>query len=157
MPTRNRKIALVGGGSADSMSQAGEALTLADHVRRVALENDVAVEEIPGFYRGRAWRSRRTIRIAPVKSGSTYAIALHELGHILGPQTGNRLNREWQAWAWAKAHALEWTAVMDQKMQSALQSYLRWCNRRKGAWVPPPDHPVWLWAQIAPAAISPRR
>ena len=106
-------------------------LNPAEHVRDLALANRVTVEETPGSYRGRAWRRLRRIRIAPVKSGSTYAIALHELGHVVGPQTGNRLNREWQAWEWAKAQCPAWTPAMEQKMQASLQSYLRWCQRRK--------------------------
>ncbi len=91
------------------------------------------------------------MRTRPIKSAVTYAIALHELGHILGPQRGRLLNREWQAWEWAIANALEWTTPMKVTAKRCLCSYLAKAHRRKGMWLPPFGHPFY---QIASAKIN---
>jgi len=80
---------------------------------------------------GRASRRNRTIKIRPVKSPVTYAIALHELGHVLGEQRGRRVDKEVQAWEWARAHALCWTRRMHETMRSCLQSYINWAERKQ--------------------------
>lgn len=123
------------------------------HINSLAETHGVAIE-ISSSGRGRAWRKIKKIRIREIKTAITYAVALHELGHIVGPQTGNRLNREWQSWEWAMANALTWNDTMTSKMQRCLASYLRWCNRRRGAWVPPSDHPVWTMAGQASTPIQ---
>lgn len=94
---------------------------------------------------GRAHRKARRITIGRVKGQKSYAIALHEIGHILGPrQTSHRLEKEVGAWEWAKAHAMAWTDAMDDRMQTFLLSYLRWSLRRRGNVVKPTDdHVIW--------------
>ncbi len=67
---------------------------------------------------GRAWLRKgggAGINIRQVKSAITYAVALHELGHILGKnRSGPRLFRETAAWVWAKAAAgAQWAPAMD--------------------------------------------
>lgn len=61
----------------------------------------------------------------------TYAIALHEIGHVLGEQRGRRVEKEVQAWDWAKAHAIIWTPRMEQTKRGCLQSYIRWAERKQ--------------------------
>lgn len=100
---------------------------------------------------GTAYRFGRVIRIRPVKSAITYAIALHEIGHILGHGNGlKRLEKEALAWQWAKDNAIEWRKPMKQAMKKRLLSYLRWAiykNKRGGnAWVPPKQHLAWRLA-----------
>ena len=58
--------------------------------------------------RGRAEVHRRggrrttAIRIPPVRGQVTYFIALHEVGHLIGPgRSGTRLEKEAAAWRWA--------------------------------------------------------
>lgn len=113
------------------------------HIQSIAQTHNVSVEIASPGYDGRAWRKKKKVKIAEVKTAVTYALALHELGHVLGKQSGNRLHKEWQAWEWAMANAVCWTEPMARKMQRCLVSYLRWCQRRRGAWIPPADHPVW--------------
>jgi len=62
------------------------------------------------------------IAIAPVRSEITYAIALHEIGHIRGRyQRGRRsVTREWWAWQWARENALVWTTRMERCAQKSL-------------------------------------
>lgn len=60
-----------------------------------------------------------------MKSRVSYAIALHEIGHILGPwQNGTTLEREAGAWKWARENALVWSKVMDRTMHKGMRSYL---------------------------------
>jgi hypothetical protein len=115
------------------------------HIAKIASENGVTIQFKPNCA-ARGYRKSRKVKLRPILSANTYAVALHELGHVLGPQTGNRLNEETQAWVWAKANALEWRKPMKNVMKRCLTSYLRWCQRRKGAWIPPKTHPAWRLA-----------
>jgi hypothetical protein len=86
----------------------------------------------------------RTVVVARITDESTYAIALHELGHLEAPCGGLRgtpsLVREAEdaAWAWAKHYALVWTPFMDQVATWARSSY--------DVAAPPPEPP----APVAP-------
>lgn len=113
----------------------------AAHVARICKIESI---EVSSHSRGgRAWRRDRRIAIRPVKTAITYAIAMHEIGHILGPrQLGSRLDKEVGAWEWAKANAIEWTEPMDATMRKLLRSYLAWAARSKQAKRPAPDHPI---------------
>lgn len=100
----------------------------AAHIARVCKIEDI---EVNSHSRGgRAYRRLRRIKIRPVKSAVTYAVGLHEIGHILGArQNSTCLDREVGAWEWAREHAIEWTSAMNEKMQKCLQSYLRKAER----------------------------
>jgi hypothetical protein len=86
------------------------------------------------------------ILIAPVIDETTYAVALHELGHCLSPlgrlrnAAGSRtwrttgqlaslrdmrlqLEEERAAWAWARHYALEWTDLMTTIESFGLKTY----------------------------------
>jgi hypothetical protein len=92
---------------------------------------------------GRANRKRRSVKVRPIKSAISYAVAMHELGHILGSrQSGTRLDQEVGAWEWAHDNAVEWTDAMEAKMQKCLRSYLDWSKRRKGARQADANHPI---------------
>jgi hypothetical protein len=71
----------------------------------------------------RAWRRPARISIRRVLSDITYAVALHEIGHILGEQKGKRLDQEIDAWEWAERHAIVWTPAMQVKRDRCLASY----------------------------------
>jgi len=90
---------------------------------------------------GRAFGRNRSIRIAPIKGPVSYAVALHELGHLIAPDaTGrkhSRLLKELRAWKWAKDNAREWSDRMDTAMQDALRSYLHRAERHH--WPIPPE------------------
>lgn len=92
---------------------------------------------------GRAYRRKRLIKIRPVKSEITYAIALHEIGHILGKrQSGTRLDKEVGAWEWAIEHAHRWTLPMTRTMRRCLQSYKDAAESRPRWRKPDADHPI---------------
>lgn len=94
------------------------------------------------------------IAVAPVIDETTYAVALHELGHVVHPlgtvnrQEGSPTYRaggppvtprdirllllaEESAWEWAQHYALEWTEPMTAVLDLGLQSY-RVAARRAG-------------------------
>ena len=122
-------------------------MTYAEHVNALLEMHGVSVEWKEGYFKGRAWRRERKIKIAPVRTAVTYAIALHELGHVLGRQSGLRIDREVQAWEWAEANALEWTEPMIVKAAKCVASYLKMCERHRGMHLPPEGHPAWRMSQ----------
>jgi hypothetical protein len=71
----------------------------------------------------------RTVVVAPITDESTYAIALHELGHLEAPlgqlrgSPGLQREAEDAAWAWAKHYALVWTPFMQHVATWARRSY----------------------------------
>jgi hypothetical protein len=116
-------------------------MNYADHIARVCKIEDITVESHSTG--GRAYRRQRRIKIRPVKTSITYAVALHEIGHILGPrQNGTRLDKEVGAWEWAQANAFEWTDSMTAKMQSCLRSYLAKAARTPRMCQPDAGHPI---------------
>lgn len=116
-------------------------MNLADHIERICKIEDIKIESHSRG--GRAYRRKRLIKIRPVKSEITYAIALHEIGHILGKrQSGTRLDKEVGAWEWALEHAVRWTLPMSRKMRDCLQSYLAWSERSSQAKRADGDHPI---------------
>lgn len=110
-----------------------------DHINRLLVEHRIAVD-----WRDRtaprSWRKSRRVRLERVRGASSYAIALHEIGHVVGRQVGRRLDLEAQAWRWAQANAIEWTDGMARVAARSIESYLGWCEIKPGAWVPPADH-----------------
>lgn len=73
-------------------------------------------------------RESRSIVTRPVQNTGYYVSALHEIGHIVGPdQDRSRLEAEWGAWRFAKENAVTWTDTAERVMKKALSSY---CNRQ---------------------------
>lgn len=82
---------------------------------------------------GRASRRGRWIHVPPIRSQRGYFTALHELGHVLGPQPRTRLAKEAAAWQWALAHAIEEPTEGTLRMIArCLDSYQAWAERRGG-------------------------
>ena len=114
------------------------------HIESLCAANNITIE---WGGTGRAWKKSRKIRTPEIKSEITYAIALHEIGHILGKmQDGYRLEKEVGAWLWAKDNAIIWNKPMIKTLKHRLTSYLKWCKRRRGVWVPPANHIAWSLA-----------
>ncbi len=65
------------------------------------------------------------IHIPPIKSAISYATALHEIGHVVGPHqcSARVIVKERGAWRWAKRNALKWTPAMEKKMKLSLEWY----------------------------------
>lgn len=114
------------------------------HITRLLVNNQISVEWKPGTS-GRSWRKTRSVRLSPVKSEITYAIALHEIGHILGDYPKTRIDKEVAAWQWAKTYALTWTPTMQAAAVKRLGNYIAWSRRHQTMRVPGPGHPIYKW------------
>ena len=94
---------------------------------------------------------RRTtaIRIPPVRGQVTYFIALHEVGHLIGPgRSGTRLEKEAAAWRWALAASrVEPSEACRRRIGKRLRSYVTWAelrqHRRRPPVLPPPGSAFW--------------
>jgi hypothetical protein len=94
---------------------------------------------------------RRTIaiRIPPVRGQVTYFVALHEIGHLVGPgRSGPRLEKEAAAWRFALREALvEPTDVCRRRIGKRLRSYVTWAercqHRRRPPRLPESESPFW--------------
>jgi len=113
------------------------------------------------YRRGPAGRRRPGIRIPPIRSQVTYAVALHELGHLLGPgRSGTRLEKEAAAWRWALANSM--VPLSDHARRSAgrrLRSYVTWAQLRqhrvRPPRIPPAGSPFWaLLAELEAAGTA---
>ena len=105
--------------------------------------------------RGRAEVHRRNgrrtvaIRVPPVRGQVTYFVALHEIGHLVGPgRSGPRLEKEAAAWRFALQAALvEPTVACRRRIGRRLRSYVTWAearqHRRRPPVLPPPGSPFW--------------
>ena len=106
--------------------------------------------------RGRAEVHRRNgrrtiaIRIQPVRGQVTYFVALHEIGHLIGPgRSGPRLEKEAAAWRFALGEArVEPTDACRRRIGKRLRSYVTWAElrqyRRRPPVIPEPESPFWL-------------
>lgn len=123
---------------------------LAQHVRDLCKAFNVKLLELPGYpYEEAAAaqlaffdektgvQTKESIDLvvcAPVGDESTYAVAMHELGHTLHPtgrlQEFNKpknwmlvLVEEESAWEWAEVNGLDWSPTMCQVRDWALVEY----------------------------------
>lgn len=126
---------------------------MADHVAQLAEAHGINVELYTGG--GRAFPRERSISIRPVRGVSTYYVALHEIGHIVGRgRSAPKLEQEANAWQWAIEHAaLKPTPGVRKMIRRCLRSYLarheRMSARRRTRW-PSSDHACWALADVTP-------
>jgi len=109
--------------------------------------------------RGRAEVHRRNgrrtvaIRIPPVRGQVTYFVALHEIGHLIGPgRSGTRLEKEAAAWRFALQEArVEPTDACRRRIGKRLRSYVIWAELRQHRRRPPvlPPHESSFWSLLA--------
>ncbi len=108
---------------------------LESHILQLAAEHGV---EVVYRGRGRAARRARRITVSAVRGRATYLVALHELGHVLGPNPRRRLEQEVAAWEWALSQTIvEPTTANYRKILRALESYRLRAARRKDMVTPP--------------------
>jgi hypothetical protein len=62
------------------------------------------------------------IRLPRIRSIISYAIALHEIGHVRGRYQHSRhvMTRERWAWQWARENALIWSPTMERTAAKSL-------------------------------------
>ena len=120
------------------------------HIADLCREHEI---ELAGSSaRGRAvrWRGgKREISVPPIRGQVSYFIALHEIGHLVGPgRSAPRLECEANAWLWALTHsAVEPTPATRRSIARRLRGYLEWARnrqyRRVPPRIPPREHPFW--------------
>ena len=68
-----------------------------------------------------------------IKSAISYAVAMHELGHIKGRNQRSRhqIVRERWAWEWARRNAMVWTPRMERYAVRSLRWYKRQLRNRR--------------------------
>jgi hypothetical protein len=98
---------------------------------------------------GRGRRRRQLIRTPPVRGQVSYFVALHEIGHLVGPgRSGTRLEKEAAAWRFALAASLVTpTDATRRRLGARLRSYVLWAehrqHRRRPPVLPPRDSGFW--------------
>lgn len=120
-------------------------MDLRQHAHQLAQKHDIALmenERLPKHYAlaSESMLGERAIFMSKITEECTYAVALHEMGHIarrkkfepgmnflVASQSIHGMieliTEEKAAWAWAREHALVWTIGMDCVERFALQSY----------------------------------
>jgi hypothetical protein len=114
--------------------------------------DEYGIELTGSSARGRAirWRGGRLeVAIPPIRGQVSYFIALHEIGHLVGPgRSAPRLEAEANAWHWALTHsAVDPTEATRRSIVRRLEGYLAWAQNRQYRRVPPRiperDHAFW--------------
>lgn len=86
------------------------------------------------------------IRVQPITDETSYAVAMHEIGHGLHPlglagkfqnnpyeDARLKLLRERSAWEWAEQNALDWSPTMQAVRDMCLKSYTDSVQKEKNA------------------------
>jgi hypothetical protein len=97
-----------------------------EHVRSLCVQNEIFVSECRRPNQALALPECNEVMIPPVRSAISYAVALHEIGHLLGryQQSKSTMVRERWAWQWARKNARLWTSGMEQRAKDSLAWYL---------------------------------
>lgn len=127
--------------------------TMEDHVEELCEEHGIELAGSSGRGRAIRWRGGRLeISIPAIKGQVSYFIALHEIGHLVGPgRSAPRLEAEANAWLWALRHAaVEPTTATRRSIVRRLEGYLAWAQNRQYRKVPPriPDSGHVFWSLL---------
>ena len=78
------------------------------HVADLCREYEIGLAGASARGRAIRWRGgRREISVPPIRGQVSYFIALHEIGHLVGPgRSAPRLESEANAWLWALDHSV---------------------------------------------------
>ena len=100
------------------------------HVEQLTADLPVAPGKVKRLHQPKALRDPGSgevleLQLPAIRSESSYATALHEIGHARGrhQQSRARLTRERWAWQWAHENALIWTDAMERARIKALAWY----------------------------------
>ncbi len=93
------------------------------HIEKLSRKHDIVVGRVRRPAEAWSVREFEEICIPEIKSATSYATALHELGHILGRHQLSRktMVRERWAWQWARKNALTWTPIMERDRCESLE------------------------------------
>ena len=120
------------------------------HVRDLCQEYGIEISGASS--RGRAIRyvgGDLEVAIPEIRGQVTYLIALHEIGHLIGPgRSAPRLEAEANAWLWALANTeVQPTRASLRSIGKRLDGYLQWAmarqHRKHPPRIPADDHAFW--------------
>jgi hypothetical protein len=96
------------------------------HVVELCTMHDLEVQWCARCNSAISIRVAEFVKIPRVRSPISYAVALHEIGHVLGRFQHSRstIVRERWAWEWAKRNALVWTPRMARCAKESMAWYL---------------------------------
>jgi hypothetical protein len=95
---------------------------LHQHVRDLWGKDD-GIEWVSEVFMPTANHETGTLRLHPIKSEATYAVALHEIGHLRQGLSEDVLLDERRAWDWARDNAVIWTPTMERAAERSMGSY----------------------------------
>lgn len=97
-----------------------------EHVLSICAAHDIGVVWCRRPGHSYALHEFEEIVIAPIKSAVSYAVALHEIGHVLGTYQRSKrvLVRERRAWRWARENARVWTPAMERCARRSFEWYV---------------------------------
>jgi len=126
------------------------------HITRLCQDHEIGLAGSSARGRAIRWRGGRLeIAIPEIRGQVSYFIALHEIGHLVGPgRSAPRLEAEANAWLWALRNAaVEPTDATLRSISKRLNGYLAWAQnrqyRRVPPRIPPRDHPFWALLELA--------
>jgi len=104
------------------------ALMAQRHVVDLAVEHDAAItwmskrSAVTKVAGGLCFFGARQIIAPAIVDTAAYAVALHELGHLMHARSLSTINREIAAWRWAVGAARWWDASATARMRHALET-----------------------------------
>ena len=95
------------------------------HIQELCQKHGIVLHYVVRASRSITIKKGKELRVARVVSPISYALALYEIGHILGKYQNSQhvLVRERAAWKWARQNALIWTARMAATAEASLAWY----------------------------------
>jgi hypothetical protein len=95
-----------------------------DHLLGIAARERIEVswDALPAV-NAYAWASLRRVECPVVRTRRGVATLAHEIGHVLTPTTGGKVQRELNAWRWAMANTLVWDKQMHDCLRESLNTY----------------------------------
>src|SRR5262249_1934558 len=108
-----------------------------EHVERVIEENKITYRPVERIRKSKCFPckpgDRPVVQFVPAWSEITYAVALHELGHVFGRHSDHvdDIVRERDAWDWARDNAVVWSP----KMERLASLCMRRANKKWDAWM----------------------
>jgi len=125
-------------------------VALEAHVEELCDQHGIEIAGASRRGRATRWRGgHREIAIPEIRGQVSYFIALHEVGHLVGPgRSAPRLEAEANAWLWALRNcAVEPTPATRRSISKRLRGYLEWAQnrqyRRVPPRIPPREHAFW--------------
>ena len=93
----------------------------------ICSDREIGVRWCKRIHQSKAMYDFEEIVIAPIRSAISYAVALHEIGHILGRRQHSKsvLVRERFAWQWARGAARTWTPAMERRAMASYEWYIQ--------------------------------